>query len=107
MKFSLRDLFWLTIVVALSIGWWCDHRWEEGKLVTGVVTATNNRDLVEVSLGTDDGLKTGHTMEVHRGKTYLGKGIVRMTGPDRAVILMGKLHGKIQKGDRVTTGFSS
>lgn len=30
-RFSLRDLFWLTMVVALALGWWLDrhppHTW--------------------------------------------------------------------------------
>jgi hypothetical protein len=26
MKFSLRDLLWLTVVVALVAAWWSDHR---------------------------------------------------------------------------------
>jgi hypothetical protein len=26
MKFSIRDLLWLTVVVALGLGWWVDHR---------------------------------------------------------------------------------
>lgn len=25
MKFSIRDLLWLTLVVGLSGGWWVDH----------------------------------------------------------------------------------
>ena len=25
MKFTIRDLFWLVLVVALAIGWWLDH----------------------------------------------------------------------------------
>lgn len=24
-KFSLRDLFWLTLVFALAVGWWADR----------------------------------------------------------------------------------
>ena len=24
--FSIRDLLWLTVVVALAVGWWLDHR---------------------------------------------------------------------------------
>jgi uncharacterized protein HemX len=24
-KFSVRDLLWLTVVVALGVGWWVDH----------------------------------------------------------------------------------
>ena len=26
LRFSIRDLFWLTLVVALAVGWWLDHR---------------------------------------------------------------------------------
>ena len=25
MKFSIRDLLWLTVVVMLAAGWWLDH----------------------------------------------------------------------------------
>ena len=25
-RFSIRDLLWLTVVVALAVGWWVDHR---------------------------------------------------------------------------------
>ena len=26
LRFSIRDLLWLTLVVALAMGWWLDHR---------------------------------------------------------------------------------
>jgi hypothetical protein len=26
LRFSIRDLFWLVLVVVLAIGWWIDHR---------------------------------------------------------------------------------
>jgi len=26
MKFTIRDLLWLTVVVALALVWWIDHR---------------------------------------------------------------------------------
>jgi hypothetical protein len=26
MKFSIRDLLLLTVIVALAVGWWVDHR---------------------------------------------------------------------------------
>ena len=25
-RFTIRDVFWLTVVVALGVGWWLDHR---------------------------------------------------------------------------------
>ena len=29
MKFSIRDLLWLTVVIALTVAWWLDH-WRQG-----------------------------------------------------------------------------
>ncbi|HEY2411319.1 MAG TPA: hypothetical protein VGI40_03705 [Pirellulaceae bacterium] len=26
LRFTIRDLLWLTVVVALAVGWWLDHR---------------------------------------------------------------------------------
>lgn len=73
--------------------------------VTGVVLAVNSSDLIEVSIGSDDGLKPGHVMQVYRGNQYLGQITIRTTGPDRAVGQIDKTlqRGKIQKGDNVTT----
>jgi len=25
-RFTIRDMLWLTVVVALGVGWWVDHR---------------------------------------------------------------------------------
>lgn len=25
-RFTIRDLLWLTVVVALAVGWWLEHR---------------------------------------------------------------------------------
>ena len=25
-RFTIRDVLWLTVVVALAVGWWLDHR---------------------------------------------------------------------------------
>jgi hypothetical protein len=25
LRFTIRDLLWLTLVVALAVGWWLDH----------------------------------------------------------------------------------
>jgi hypothetical protein len=25
-RFTLRDVFWLTLVVGMGVGWWMDHR---------------------------------------------------------------------------------
>jgi hypothetical protein len=26
LRFTIRDLLWLTLVVALAVGWWLDHK---------------------------------------------------------------------------------
>jgi hypothetical protein len=27
LRFTIRDLFWLAIVLAMAVGWWLDHRY--------------------------------------------------------------------------------
>jgi hypothetical protein len=69
-------------------------------------------ELVEISLGSDDGLKKGHEMMVFRSglkrgqqAKYLGKIRILNTHPDKAVgeVIEGTKNGVIQKGDNVTT----
>lgn len=73
--------------------------------VDGIVTGVSDRDLIEISLGSDDGLKEGHHLEVFRQNTYLGRVIIRRTAPDRAVaeVIKEYRRGTIRKGDRVAT----
>lgn len=74
-------------------------------MVDGEITAVNANDLVEISIGSDDGLKSGHVLQVYRGKTYLGEIQIRQTGPDRSVALINKKmqRGRMTKGDNVTS----
>lgn len=73
----------------------------------GIVTAVTSGDFVEISLGSDDGLKVGHTLDVHRGASYLGRIQVVRTQPDRSVarILPEFRKGQIRTQDRVATRF--
>jgi hypothetical protein len=76
--------------------------------VDGVVVDVSDRDLVEISIGADDGLKVGHSLDVYRGTQYLGRIVVKKTNPDRAVgqVMKELQRGQIKRGDRVTTRFS-
>ncbi|MEX0676039.1 MAG: hypothetical protein WD063_03120 [Pirellulales bacterium] len=76
-------------------------------MLRGKVLAINRENMVEVSLGTDDGLRVGHTLEVFRGSKYLGRVEVLRTTTDRAVgkIVPGFKKGIIQKDDDVATRF--
>jgi len=76
--------------------------------VEGVVTGVSTTGLVEISIGADDGLKVGHSLDVYHGNTYLGRIVIQKTSPDRAVGRIQKemQRGQIKKDDRVTTKFS-
>ncbi len=75
------------------------------KGVPGVVLAATV-DNVEISIGSDDGLLVGHTLDVYRGSTYLGKVQVIKVEADKAVCkVLGQFQkGRIQANDRVSTG---
>jgi hypothetical protein len=76
--------------------------------VEGVVLAVSEKDLIEISIGADDGLKVGHSLDIYRGNTFLGRVVIRRTAPDRAVgqLIKELQRGQIKGGDRVTTKFS-
>jgi hypothetical protein len=73
-------------------------------LVSQVRQAAGSQ-LVEVTIGADDGLKQGNTVEVYRGSRYLGRVEILKTSPDRAVGRVDRRfqQGQIQEGDRVAT----
>ena len=78
--------------------------------VRGIVSKTQSTAgslLIEVTVGADDGLKPGHTVEVFRGDRYLGRAEILKTEPDRAVgrILRQFQQGQIEEGDDVATRF--
>lgn len=64
---------------------------------------------IEVSLGGDEGLQPGHTLEVYRAGEYVGRAVVKTVKPDRAVavILREYARGVVQRGDKVTTRLKS
>lgn len=72
--------------------------------VDGIVLAVSSK-LIEISLGSDDGLKEGHQLDVYRKNTYLGRVVIRKTAPDRAVaeVIKDYRKGTIKKGDHVAT----
>ncbi|MFM8802416.1 MAG: hypothetical protein ACKOK8_00665 [Planctomycetia bacterium] len=72
--------------------------------IQGVVMAVADES-IEVSLGFDDGLQTGHQIEVYRDGEYLGRAIVKSVKPDRAVAVLVRefSRGIVQRGDKVTT----
>ena len=76
--------------------------------VKGLVVEVGDKNLVEISIGGDDGILVGHTLDVYREGAYLGRVKVVKTSHDRAVaeIIPDFKRGAIRKGDRVATKFS-
>jgi len=76
--------------------------------VDGVVTAVSDKNFIEISIGSDDGLRKNHLMEVYRRNSYVGRVEIVMVEPDRAVakIIPEFRRGIIKKGDRVATKLS-
>jgi len=105
-KFSLRDLFWLTLLAALACAWWMD-RWqlvrerevlaeaEKSRLRGEVLAVFEKKGLVEISLGRDDGVGNGQILQVYRGNQCLGEITIKVAEPDRSV---GEIDRKTQTG---------
>jgi hypothetical protein len=47
LRFTIRDLLWLTVVVALAVGWWLDHHNQSERYATleQSATAVKSREL--------------------------------------------------------------
>ncbi|MCA9235716.1 MAG: hypothetical protein KDA44_09600 [Planctomycetales bacterium] len=76
--------------------------------VRGVIVASRRiagGQLIEISVGADDGIKQGQTVEIFRGERYLGRAEITKADPDRAVgqVLREYQQGQIQEGDDVAT----
>ena len=78
----------------------------------GLVTDAAHSDLIEISIGSDDGLRPGHKLEIIRlgagVKTYVGRVQVMNVSPDRAACRPdpAMLRSPIQRGDRVYANLS-
>lgn len=68
---------------------------------------TNRPKLIMMSIGSDDGLMEGHTLDViRRGESkWMGKVIIVSVYPDEAVaeVIDTAANGIIEEGDDVTT----
>lgn len=77
----------------------------EGVVVDYRKEKKDSTELVEISLGSDDGLSVGHKMTVYNQGRYLGQIRLTRVEADKAVgIVIAKAKNMIiQKGDNVTT----
>ena len=85
--------------------------------IGGFVSSIRRRagdETIEITIGSDDGLKAGHTVEVYRMTSnasqskWLGRAEVLSTNGDRAFarVIPELKKARIQEGDRVATRFN-
>jgi beta-lactamase regulating signal transducer with metallopeptidase domain len=76
---------------------------EKPKAVGVISAVAETGKIVEISVGSDDGIKTGQILAIIRGDNYLGRVHILKVAPDRSVgepSLSGK-DVKLEKGDQV------
>ena len=81
-------------------------RSQHASKVEGIVTGTKD-DLAAVSLGTDDGIRTGQVLDFYRGTKYLGRGTVIKTEHNQSAAKIDRSTSNVQlcEGDYVTAKF--
>ena len=73
----------------------------------GLVVKVSKDGLFAISLGTDDGLRVGHVLDVYRKDRFVGKGTVIKAEPDLSAVRIDpdfKLD-TVREGDHVTSKF--
>lgn len=72
--------------------------------VDGVVKGVSG-NLIVVSLGSDDGLRSGHLVDIYRGDRFVGKAKILTAEFDQASarVMAEYQQSRVQEGDHVTT----
>lgn len=65
--------------------------------------SSQNNKILEISLGSDDGLRVDHQVDVYRERSYLGRATIRKVTHNKAVAEVVFLKSPIRRGDSVTT----
>lgn len=76
-----------------------------GKVAAARKNASRDTELVEVTIGSDDGLQKGHTLWVYRGEKFLADIRLIDVRPDRSVgeVVKRAKNGVIGRGDNVAS----
>jgi len=74
--------------------------------IEAVVTAVgDNNTKFAVAIGSDDGVRKGHEMDIYRSNRHVGRGVVILAENNRSVlaIVEGMMNDIVREGDNVTT----
>jgi hypothetical protein len=69
------------------------------------VSRIRDAENIVVSLGVDDGIREGHTMDIFRGDRFIGKAVVVKSEHDRSILRVAPEYRQatVREGDHVTT----
>ena len=64
-------------------------------------------DYIAISLGTDDGIREGHTLDIYRNDRFIGKAVVTKADYNMSAARIDRdfLQAPVAEGDYVTTKF--
>ena len=81
MRFSLRDLFWITVIVAMGVAWWLDR--------TRLATAESERQKAEAAYKESAAIHTQLVEELEKRGVSVAqmRGQTVVVGPDSAMAL--------------------
>ena len=81
MTFSIRDLLWITVVVAMGLGWWIDR--------TRLATAESERQKAEAAYKESAAIHTQLVEELEKRGVSVSRmrGQTVVVGPDSAMAL--------------------
>ena len=74
--------------------------------IEAVATAVgDNNTKFAVAIGSDDGLRKGHEMDIYRSNRHVGRGVVVLAENNRSLlsIVKGMMNDIVREGDNVTT----
>jgi hypothetical protein len=107
-RFTIRELVLLTLVVALGVAWWLDRSNlieaydPQMRLEGSVFRVQNPERLVDVRLGSDDGVGIGDRLDVYRNDAKIGAISLLEIEPDNSRGVIFQQNTPIQKGDKAS-----
>jgi hypothetical protein len=107
-RFSIRDVLWLMCAAGLLIAWRLDRTNlidtydPKTRLEATVIRVHNAEQLADVSLGYDDGVIVGDSLNVFRDQAAIGEIRLLEVEPDTSRGVIRTRGLAIQNGDKAT-----
>jgi hypothetical protein len=71
MRFSIRDLLWVTVVVAMGLGWWVSYMRIDGRRIAAVQQTQRHRNTLGTAKHWVETLSTSYSNQAGFPSTYV------------------------------------